>query len=325
MPDNLACAAAPALSSASPNSASTSPNSASAGPNSASAGPEQGRARRARPFLKWAGGKQQLLRQYQPLFPARFAGYLEPFVGSGAVFFDLWSRGALGDGVSPNCGVTLCDVNPELIVTYEVVRDEVDALIEQLREHARAHNREYYDRIRSLDRSSWQPSRVEQAARTIYLNKTCYNGLYRVNRKGYFNVPIGRYARPAILQEETLRAASQALQGVSLRVGAFTMVLELARPGDFVYLDPPYVPLSSTANFTAYTRHVFGAEEQRRLAEVFRELDRRGCLLMLSNSSAPLVHELYAGFHMHTVQAGRAINSRVDARGTVQEVVVVNY
>jgi DNA adenine methylase len=273
------------------------------------------------PFLKWAGGKGQLLDQYERYFPQTpMRGYYEPFVGSGAVFFHLRERGLFET-------YSLSDLNTELLTCYRVVRDHVEDLIVLLREHQAHHSLEYYYAIRSRDRDpSWaDASPVERAARLIYLNKTCYNGLWRVNQQGFFNVPMGRYVRPDIANADRLRAASHALQGVELMVSGFEMVTEKARSEDFVYFDPPYHPLSKTASFTSYARDDFGEDDQRQLARVFAELDRRGCRVMLSNSDTPFVRELYRDYRVETVTARRAINSAKGKRGAITEVVVVNY
>ncbi len=272
------------------------------------------------PFLKWAGGKNALLEQYQPFFPERAETYYEPFVGGGAVFFHLRSR----DFADRYC---LSDINEELINVYRVVRDRVDDLITLLKRHQREHSREYYYRIRAMDRQPEWPERdpVERAARMIYLNKTGYNGLWRVNSRGHFNVPMGRYRNPAILDEPRLRAASDALAGVEIAVKDFRAIAGEAGADDFVYFDPPYVPLSATSDFTGYHANGFGSEEQRALAEVYRRLSAKGCRVMLSNSDTPFVRELYAGFRIETVQARRAINSKASRRGLISEVVVLNY
>jgi DNA adenine methylase len=278
----------------------------------------------AKPFLKWAGGKQQLLAQFESLFPSAnsdraFGRYFEPFVGGGAVFFYLWSRNRL-----PRY-VFLFDNNEELINTYLVIRENVEELVRLLATHQRRHSREYYYKIRKQDRQDVALSDIERAARTIYLNRTCYNGLYRVNRKGQFNVPIGSYENPKVLYEETLRSASLALQSVSIAATDFETVLDYAQAGDFFYFDPPYDPVSKTASFTGYTAGDFGDEDQRRLARVFRRLSERGCLCMLSNSYTPFILELYRDFRIETVQAIRAINSDANRRGNIKEVVVLNY
>jgi DNA adenine methylase len=270
------------------------------------------------PFLKWAGGKGQLLDQYEVFFPTHpMRDYYEPFVGSGAVFFRLRERGLFER-------YHLSDVNAELITCFLAVRDHVDELITRLAEHRDQHDHDYYYRIRALDRQpDWANAPgVERAARMIYLNKTCYNGLWRVNSKGQFNVPMGRYKNPDILNAERLRRASEALQGVEISVRNFEDVQ--AGPGDFVYFDPPYHPLSQTASFTSYSADSFGPEDQRRLAEVFAALADKGCRVMLSNSDTEFVRELYQDFRIETVTARRAINSAGGKRGPVSEIVIRN-
>lgn len=277
------------------------------------------RPSQARPFLKWAGGKQQLLRQLSPLLPPSFAGYAEPFVGSGALFFHLRTTGRLRGRVM------LSDSNPDLINTYQVIRDDIEGLIDLLAGHRRHHSREHYYDIRALDRNGRSLDAVERAARTIYLNRTCYNGLYRVNRRGQFNVPMGSYRNPTILQERVLRAAHSALQGVVLETRDYRSLHREFGPGDFVYFDPPYQPSSDTANFTSYTADAFGEDDQRRLATFFNELTDRGVYCMLSNSHTPLIRELYQGFRIEKVRARRMINSKGNGRGEVNELVVLNY
>jgi len=274
------------------------------------------------PFVKWAGGKKQLLSQFEPYLPTTFRGYLEPFVGGGAVFFHLYRQGRL-DGVP----VVLIDSIEELINCYRVVQSRVRDLIAALRVHEPyKQDRDYYYEVRGWDRSPdyARRSNLERAARFVFLNRICYNGLYRVNRRGEFNVPFGRHRNPTICDVENLWAVHRALQGVTLVMGDFERCLELAAPGDFVYLDPPYHPLSETAHFTSYTAGDFGVEDQQRLARLFGELDRRGCQLMLSNSCTGLVQELYAGYEMIQVQAARAINSRAGGRGAIRELLILN-
>jgi DNA adenine methylase len=282
----------------------------------------------ARPFLKWAGGKSQLLDQFAPLYPRAFANYHEPFVGSAAVYFHLCGLKVSGHLSGSMRRVRLTDSNSELINCYRVVRDEVDALIKLLARHKHKHSHDYYYRVRSLSPASsttQDPSPVESAARFIYLNKTCYNGLYRVNRQGQFNVPMGSYKNPRIFDADDLRLAAQALEDVKLAVADFREVVHHARRGDLVYFDPPYHPLTKTASFTSYTENPFGEEQQRELAQVFRALDRKGCQVMLSNSWTPFILDLYRGFHCIEVQAARAINSQASGRGKIREVVVLNY
>jgi DNA adenine methylase len=269
----------------------------------------------ARPFLKWAGGKTQLLPQFERLYPRRHVRrYLEPFLGSGAVFFHAQPR------LLPQQSI-LTDNNDDLIATFSAVKSHVDALIEHLTILKQSHSQDHFYDVRQQ-----QPTGlVERAARLIYLNKTCFNGLYRVNSRGEFNVPFGRYANPGIVDVPALRAASSQLQNADIRVAHFAEVFESADEGDFVYFDPPYQPLSDTAYFTSYTRAPFSEDDQAQLAEVYRALDTRGCLLMLSNSDTPLIRDLYTGFDVKTVLARRNINSKADRRGPINEVVVLNY
>lgn len=267
-------------------------------------------------FLKWAGGKTQLLGQFSKLFPKKINGYMEPFVGSGAVFFYIKRN------YNPK-RIVLSDLNEELITCFEVVRDDVERLIKRLIKHKENHSKDYYYKIRDLDVSNL--SKLEIAARLIYLNKTCYNGLYRVNAQGRFNVPIGRYKKPKIVSEIDLRKASELLQKVELKVMSFEHALDFAKREDFIYLDPPYFPLSETSSFTSYTNNAFLEKEQEKLSEVFRQLDKRGCFIMLSNSNHPFIRNLYKDFSIHTVKALRAINCIGKKRGKINELVITNY
>lgn len=270
-------------------------------------------SRRAGPFLKWAGGKGQLLEQLGPLVPA-FRRYFEPFLGGGAMFFALRPERAV-----------LSDSNPNLIACFRAVREAVEDLIPWLERYREQHGEAFFYRVRTHFNEGICSGPVERAAQLIYLNKTGYNGLYRENSRGGFNVPFGRYHHPQLFDPDALRAAAAALARADVRCRAFESCLEDARRGDFVYFDPPYQPLSDTARFTSYTRHPFGEREQRRLAAVYRELDRRGCRVMLSNSDTPLVRELYQGFDLRPVQAARSINCVGASRGRIQELAVLNY
>ncbi|HWG89790.1 MAG TPA: Dam family site-specific DNA-(adenine-N6)-methyltransferase, partial [Candidatus Thermoplasmatota archaeon] len=273
---------------------------------------------RARPFLKWAGGKARLATVYDTLgllhAPSR-GTYFEPFLGGGAVFFHLAPRKA-----------HLVDANKELVNTYKVVQKQVEGLIEALGEHVAAHARDpkgHYYEVRAQRPTKLRM--VERAARLLYLNKTCFNGLYRVNRDGQFNVPMGRYSRPNILDEEALRAASAALAGARIQHGDFRAVEEKAKPGDFAYFDPPYDPLTPTSNFTSYTSAEFGREEQRELAALVNRLAAKGVACVVSNSDTRYIRELYAHWWVTPVKATRAINSRTDRRHPVGEVVVSTF
>jgi DNA adenine methylase len=272
-----------------------------------------------KPFLKWVGGKQQLLAQFQTFFPSQFKRYIEPFAGGAAVYFHLWGAKKL-----PRKNY-LFDNNEELINAYRTVRDNIEELIELLVVHQKEHSKDYYYHIRNLDRNSVHLSDVERTARTIYLNRTGYNGLYRVNSKGFFNVPIGSYKNPQILYTEVLKNASRALQGVTIEVSDFRETERFGKPGDFFYFDPPYDPVSRTSSFTGYTAYCFGDEDQHDLARVYSSLTKKGCLCMLSNSHTNLIRELYKRFHIEIVQAKRAVNSNANGRGNIDEVVVLNY
>ena len=270
-----------------------------------------------RPFLKWAGGKGRLLTQLLPMLPhgVEHLRHVEPFAGGAAMYFARRPPRAL-----------LSDCNAALIRTFEAVRDHVDHVIDRLRDLSERHQPQHYYRVRARYNAHRETlSLADHAAYFIYLNKTCFNGLHRVNRKGEFNVPIGRYRNPAIADEATLRAASSSLAGATLMHNNFEHLLQSARPGDFIYMDPPYQPLSTTANFTSYDRGGFSPDDQARLSDVFAVLDRRGCRLMLSNSDVPLIRHLYRHFRLNTVLAPRAINSNAAARGHIAEIVVRNY
>ncbi len=268
----------------------------------------------ARPFLKWAGGKQRLLPQYAPIFPPRekIKRYFEPFIGSGAVFFHYQFPQA-----------HLSDRNEKLIEVYKMVRDQTEQVIAALQGHR--NEADYYYAMRAQEPAGL--SSVERAARLIYLNKTCYNGLYRENSKGAFNVPFGRYHNPKICDEPRLRAAAAALRGVDLRAVDFAKAVETAVPHDFVYFDPPYVPLSQTSNFTSYNGAGFDYDDQVRLAETVHRLTAVGVRVAVSNSSADLVYDLYnqPAYRLIEIQARRNINSQADKRGPVKELLIVNY
>ena len=294
----------------------------------------------ARPILKWAGGKRQLLPQLRRYYPASFSRYIEPFVGSGAVFLDLHNSGRLDDRL-----VRLSDINADVIGCYQVVRDDVEAVIGHLRELEHGHlsrgSEQFYEvrdgrfnaqrRAQGADARAYTP---ELAAMLIYLNRTGYNGLFRVNSQGAFNVPAGRHASLTICDADNLRRLSLALArpGVTLEVRRFDDALSDAGRGDFVYLDPPYAPVSQTAQFTSYTASGFGTREQAQLQALVIALARRGAHVLLSNSVAPEIRRLYAdsvearraGLRATTVLARRAINSRAARRGAVLEYLITN-
>ena len=294
------------------------------------------------PLLKWAGGKRQLLPHLRRFYPADFNRYIEPFLGSGAVFFDLHGAGRLRGHE-----VILIDSNADLIGCYETVRDWPDAVARELDEHARAHTaagRAHYYQVRDHwfnplrarrrrpdGRIAYTP---ELAAMFVYLNRTGFNGLFRLNASGAFNVPAGRYERPRIGRREQLGRVAEALSAprVHLCLGSFDRAGDIAEADDFLYCDPPYAPLSTTANFTAYTAAGFDRNDQRRLQKIVVELARRGCHVLVSNSTASEIAELYdtnkeardAGLRAHRVAARRAINSNAARRGPVFEYLITN-
>ena len=267
------------------------------------------------PFLKWAGGKRGLLSQLDEYFPKEFNKYIEPFVGGGSIFFYLLPEKAI-----------LIDNNEELINCYEVIQNKIEELISSLKQHR--YERKYFYRIRNVDRDSEafnQWSSIERASRTIYLNKCCYNGLYRVNSKNEFNVPFGVHKNPNFCDARNLRAVNQILRKVKIHKAGFEACLDFAEEKDFIYFDPPYQPLSETSNFTSYTKEGFAEGAQVHLSEVFKKLDKMGCKIMLSNSYNKLILELYEGFKVMTVNAKRSINSNAAKRGEIKEVLILNY
>ena len=272
----------------------------------------------ATPIVKWVGGKGRLLAQLGPLLPpaAEERRHVEPFMGGAAMFFARRPQRAL-----------LSDVNPELIGVYQAVRDDVEGVITALSRLAAAgHAAEAYYGVRTRYNTERRASQTSRAAMFLYLNKTCFNGLHRVNRRGEFNVPQGSYKNPRICDEAGLRIASAQLRNAEIRHASFEELVSFVKPGDFVYLDPPYEPVSETANFTAYTEGAgFSRADQTRLRDVVVELDRRGSKIMLSNSDVPFIRELYKEFHIDVVAAARSINCDARGRGMVSEVVVRNY
>jgi len=254
----------------------------------------------AKPVLKWAGGKTQLLDALRARAPHTFNCYIEPFVGGGALFFDLNPRTAI-----------IADMNPELINLYQCLQRDYTGVVQHLRHMVNDEDVFYATRV--LDFAELEP--MQAAARTIYLNRTCYNGLYRVNKKGQFNVPFGRYKNPAICQPECLQAAARALAGATIVLADYKDVLrQHARSGDFIFLDPPYLPVGEYADFKRYTKEQFYEEDHRELAEEVRRLQKVGCHVILTNSNHPLVHELYAGLEMDIISTRRNISSRSATR-----------
>lgn len=269
---------------------------------------------RPKPFVKWAGGKTQLLPYLLERMPRKYDRYFEPFIGGGALFFK----------VTPRQGY-ISDINPELINAYQVIQLNVESLIEDLNKHI--YDKNYYYKLRNVDRTpefkNWSP--VKKASRIIALNKSCFNGLYRVNSKGHFNVPFGRYKNPKLVDAVNLRECSKALKDTKIVLGSFNLIEQDVQKGDFVYFDPPYAPLNITSSFTSYSKEGFDNKMQENLRDICVALDCRQVKFMLSNSSTPLILELYKDFHLSFVDASRAINSRGDKRGKVKEVIVTNY
>lgn len=269
------------------------------------------------PVLKWVGGKRQLLDTLRPLLPKNIRKYCEPFIGGGAMLFDLRPQKALVN-----------DINSDLILVYTVIRDSVDELIQRLEKYENTSEAFYAVRNWDRNRERYEAlSDIERAARIIYLNKTCYNGLYRVNNAGEFNSPFGNYKNPNIVNAPVLRAVSAYFNAAEITFSTvdYAELLQNVRIGTFVYLDPPYDPVSDTSSFTGYARGGFTKDDQIRLRECCDELNRRGVRFMLSNSATDFIREQYAAYNITIVQAKRAINSVASKRGDVDEVVVRNY
>ncbi|EGT0000576.1 DNA adenine methylase [Clostridium perfringens] len=271
----------------------------------------------AAPVLKWVGGKRQLMSEIEKVLPKTYTTYYEPFIGGGAVLFEL----------QPNKAV-INDVNGELINLYNVIKDDVELLIEDLKKHE--NTPEYFYSIRELDRKKDKYenlSNIEKASRIVYLNKTCFNGLFRVNKAGEFNSPFGKYKNPNIVDEVTLKAVSKYFNKADIKIlnGDFEASLKGIRKGAFVYLDPPYDPVSNSANFTGYDKGGFNRDEQIRLKKLCDKLDKKGVKFLLSNSATEFIKDLYKDYNIKIVKAKRAINSNGNARGEVDEVLVRNY
>lgn len=276
--------------------------------------------KKAKPFIKWVGGKGQLLKQLEALMPKQYNNYFEPFVGGGAVFFEI----------SPKKS-HINDINKTLIATYGYIKDDVDTLITKLAKLEKKYlaqdtenRKEFYYSIREKY-NSLSHEDFERSLYFLFLNKTAFNGLYRENSSGGFNVPIGSYKNPTIANGDNLRRVSKSLVNTKITNGSFVDAVKNAKAGDFVYFDPPYHPLSETSSFTSYSKDDFSADDQIKLRDLFVELDKKGVHLMLSNSSAPFIQEIYEGYNQVPVYANRMINSKSDKRGKIPEVVITNY
>jgi len=300
----------------------------------------------AKPFLKWAGGKSQLLAQFEGLYPSelkrgKIKHYIEPFIGGGAVFFEIARKYDIASA-------SIYDVNPELILVYQVIQKDVEKLIGEVGNISRDYHRltegdrkAFYFQIRDRYNSQradinfrqYSDNWIARAAMLIGLNRTCFNGLFRLNSKGEFNVPPGRYKNPKILDAQNLRAVSELLQIAEIEVGDFEACENAIKPGTFIYFDPPYRPISKTANFNSYSTFEFDDNQQIRLAHFFRKLDRNHEVKMMLSNSEPknedptdeFFEELYKGFNIHRVSAHRMINSNAKKRGQIDELVITNY
>ncbi len=271
----------------------------------------------AKPFVKWVGGKRQLINQFNKIgfFPKNFnqekSTYFEPFIGGGAVFFDFTPKNSV-----------ISDLNQELIITYIQVRDNIKELIESLKKHK--YEKEYFLSIRALE--TQKLSEVEIASRFIFLNRTCFNGLYRVNKSGKFNVPFGKYKNPKICDEENLQNCSLALKNVEIKYQDYKKIESQVKKGDFIYFDPPYQPISKTSSFTSYTSSNFNEQNQIELRDFFKKLsDEIGCFVALSNSDCEFIRDIYQDFKIHEISANRAINSNSQKRGKIGELLITNY
>ena len=272
------------------------------------------------PFVKWAGGKTQLLDRIRALMPKEYNHYFEPFIGGGALFFN----------VAPK-NFTINDFNSELVQAYKCFtsNDDFKALVEKLDFYQENHSEEQYYQVRAMDKEEGFLNLpiYERAARMIYLNKSCFNGLYRVNSKGYFNVPSGKKETINCYEEANLNEIADFFSNSKFEIlnGDFEKAVENAQKGDFVYFDPPYDTWEDKNSFTSYAKNPFGKDEQKRLAEVFKKLSDKGVFVMLSNHNTEYIRELYKDFNIHVVEAKRMINSKATGRGNVEEVLVTNY
>lgn len=273
--------------------------------------------KKIKPFLKWAGGKTQLLKEIEENLPNNFNSYYEPFIGAGALLFHLDKKGS-----------TINDINEELINAYQVIKNDVESLIEHLKIHK--NESEYFYNIRNIDRDKEKFARlseIQRASRILYMNKTCFNGLYRVNSKGQFNVPFGKYKNPDWINEHNLRKISDFLHRNEVKIlnGDFEVAVKGTVKGDFIYLDPPYAAISETSSFKTYAKEGFSDYEQVRVRDLMRKLNDKGCYVMVSNSYTPFILDLYKEFNIKEIKANRAINSKGNKRGKVSEALITNY
>ena len=274
-----------------------------------------------KPFVKWVGGKRQLMQDLENNFPKQFSTYHEPFLGGGAVMFNLLTK-------KPQLSCNVSDFNSDLILAYVTIRDKLEKLIESLENHSKNYHKnstEYYYQVRKQE----PKQQIEKVSRLLFLNKTCFNGLYRVNKKGQFNVPLGRYTNPNIVNKENLTAVSKILQSKKIKISCrdFEAVLGDAKKGDLVYFDPPYQPVSSTANFTSYTHRDFTEDDLERLAKLADQLHSKGCYVLLSNSNSKTVKDFFSKkyWKISSINVNRAINSNAQKRTGHKEIIIKNY
>ena len=273
-----------------------------------------------KPFVKWAGGKRLLMPELEKNFPTKFGTYVEPFLGGGAVMFDLLTK-------ESNLKCNVSDLNSDLVLAYVTIRDRLEKLIESLENHSKNYHKDstgYYYEVRNQE----PKNQIEKVSRLLFLNKTCFNGLYRVNSKGKFNVPLGRYTNPNIVNKENLQIVSKTLQSAKIKISCrdFGSIVKDAKKGDFVYFDPPYQPISDTANFTSYTHRDFTEDDLERLADLANQLNSKGCKVMLSNSNSKTVKKLFSsGWAIKEIKANRSINSNSQKRTGHKEIIIKNY
>ena len=282
---------------------------------------QEAKVKTFKPFIKRVWWKRQLLSQLEKFYPKKFNNYFEPFVGWWAMFFDLRNK------FWTWFPAYLIDINDEMIITYNTIKNNVEWLIKELKTYR--YDKEFFMKVRAWDREPGFTKRpdVQRAARFIYLNRTGFNWLYRVNGSGFYNVPMGSYSNPMICDVDNLFAVQASLENTTIKNEDFENILKYAKKWDFVYLDPPYDPLTETANFTSYNKWWFGKDEQVRLFEVYKKLDKLWCYVMLSNHNTDFINDMYMGawFRKETVMATRAINSNSEKRGKIEETVILNY
>lgn len=272
-----------------------------------------------RPLLKWAGGKRQIVRALISHKPQSFSGYFEPFFGGGAFYFTLVEE-------KPGITSVISDINYDLYSLYNIVRKRPYEMSESISSLEFGNNSDdYYSARETFNSAPTVADPVRKAALLVYLNRHCFNGLYRVNSAGEFNVPFGKYKKPYIPDLNHILSVSESLQAVNLLHGDFQYAVGGAGEGDFVYFDPPYDPLSVSSSFTSYSQESFQRTDQERLASIVRDLDRKGVNVMVSNSDTPVIRELYSGLNFKEIPAGRAINSKASARGKINELIITNY